>query len=506
MAEIGQKMASASPEEVAAMGARANAQMSYELSGAQMLKNQGNVFHSEGKYNDALQKYTLAKNNLKVIPTSKGRTLMLACSLNMMSCFLKTKQYDECIKEGTDVLAYDANNPKALYRRGQAFREMGNLQDAITDLTKALEVCPDDETIAGVLRETNERFKKEGGQPSSRRGVVIEDITEEEEGKIDSTPVSQPNETSGTSQSQRQTTNRVPPANNAEYLQTLKNDPESIRSFQNFISQADPETLANLSGGNMEGISPDMMKTASNMIGNMSPEELQKMVEMATSFQGGAANKNSPLNPSSSTFRNINPSSLPPDVTPDMLKSASDMMSKMPPGELQKMFEMASSLRGNDPLNNNISSTSRENVGNETSSSSQPFLNSNFPSSSSSQSSFPSSSSGMQEQLRTQMADPAMREMFSSMVKNMSPETMASMSEQFGFKLSKEDAEKAQQAMSSLSPDALDKMMKWADRIQRGVEGAKKTKNFFLGRSGLILAVFMLILAFFLHRLGFIGS
>ncbi|XP_074289703.1 outer envelope protein 61 [Silene latifolia] len=517
MADIGEKMANASPDEIAAMRARADAQMAYELNAAEMLKKQGNQLHSQGKYQDAAQKYSLAKKNVKGVPVAKGRTLQLACSLNLMSCYLKTGQFHDCIAEGSEVLAYDGKNVKALYRRGQAYRELGQLQEAVSDLMKAHENSPDDNTITEVLSAVKENLG-ESGITRSPTGLVIEEITEETETASSGTKTSRdflvthPDESRSNSEFRRETVSKRP-TTESECLEALKDDPDTIRSFQNFMSNADPEMLAKMGAGKTGEVPVDMLKSATNMIGRMSPDELQNMIKMASSLQGDKPPfSNSPFE------SNFGSGSVPPNLSPEMLKTASDMMSKMPPDELQRMFEMASSLKqsGSVPSSSsarvNTSSKSklpesqgapvdRNNIMSERSSTSSSFADVG----STSQPSFPASMDDMQEQMRNQMKDPAMRQMFSSMMKNMSPDMMANMSEQFGLKLSKEDAAKAQEAMASLSPEDLDKMMRWADRIQKGVEGAKKTKNWLLGRPGMILAIFMLILAAILHRFGFIG-
>lgn len=172
-----------------------------------------------------------------------------------------------------------------------------------------------------------------------------------------------------------------------------------------------------MSGGKVGEVSPDMFKTASNMISKMAPEELQKMVQLASSFQG-----------ENLYTGGFGTGSVPPSVTPDMLKTATDMMTKMPTEELQKMFEMAASIKGKDSIpastavNSNrldsdaevtypasqTSSITNENVGfGETASSSS----SRFQNSMNAQSSFPpTSTADLQEQMRNQMKDPAMRQ------------------------------------------------------------------------------------------------
>ena len=191
------------------------------------------------------------------------------------------------------------------------------------------------------------------------------------------------------------------------------------RSFQNFISNADPATLASLNPGQSNDVSPDMIRTASNMISKMSPEELQKMLEMASAFQG-----DNPMFRGGSPNSPFNPGSVPSNVTPEMFKTASDMMSKMSPDEFQKMFEMASSLKGKEsipssaPVDNKYNernssqsnfASSGTNASGESSSSHNPFSNMR----NGSQPNFPSSSTDLQEQMRNQMKDPAMRQVCS---------------------------------------------------------------------------------------------
>ncbi|KAH0469240.1 hypothetical protein IEQ34_002472 [Dendrobium chrysotoxum] len=493
IAELTEKMANASPEELASLRTRAEAHISYQISAAEMLKKQGNELHASMQYHDAANKYLRAKDNLKGIPSAKSSTLSLQCSLNLMSCYLKTKQYEDCIKEGSEVLKNDSKNVKALYRRGQAYKELGKLEAAVSDLSNAHNFSPEDETIAGVLRDAKEMIMKGGGLNASQ-GVVIEEIDGDETRTVPSNShstveysVTQPVESSETNENGG--SYGEPSTANPEALRNFREDPETIRLFQKYVSNADAESLSAMGLG---GMSPDIIKTTTEMISSMKAEELQKMLEVASSLKG-----NGP------SFSNMNGHGM----TPELIRMASDKISTMPPDELKKMYEFSSSFNANSMKAASDFSTQRSE---SSSQSSIPAVNTSAgtrnTSGQSSSTTLSEPPSDLQETMRNSMNDPAMRQMFTSMMKNMSPEMMTTMSEQFGMKLSKEDAAKAQQAMAALSPEDLDRMMRWAERAQKGFEIAKKTKHWFLGRPGMVLAIVMLILAFILHQLGYIGS
>lgn len=473
MAEISERISRASPEEIAAMKAHANLQSAYQLQGAQNLKNQGNRLHAQGKYSEAAEKYLQARTNLTGIPFSESKSLLLASLLNLMSCYLKTQQFEECVQTGSEVLAYDAVNAKALYRRGQAYKQIGKLELAVADLRKAVEVSPDDETIAEALREASTELMEKGGIQEDRHGLHIEEITEEEavqltdKKDLQSAPLvtsvigdisdgeQRSEDQNGFFKDRVQATNVPNGEMYADSLRNLSENPDMLRTMQSLMENVNPESLVALSGGKL---TPDMVKTVSGMFSRMSPEELQNMMKISS-------NLSRQNQASSSTFD-------------DMRNGHSVMGSSQSVSVDNGLFEENQNRVGESSMN---------------------------LSSSAAFSGMPNFSAEMQEQVRNQMNNPATRQMFSSMIQNMSPETMASMSEQFGIKLSHEEAVKAQTAMASLSPTEIDRLMNWAARLQTGIDYARKIKNWILGRPGLIFSISMLFLAIILHRLGYIG-
>lgn len=459
MAEMSSRLAGASPEELAAMRVQADAQRTYELQGARSLKNQGNQLHGQGKYKEAIEKYSRGKENLLRMPTPEAATLRLACSLNLMSCYLKTGELNKAVAEGTEVLENDPNNLKALYRRGQAYKELGKLSLAFRDMSKASKVNPDDAHVKDVLRQIEEQLESQGEEEIEEithaplaDGPVIEEISEEEAEALSAATSNarKHNEVEPSSQPSAEAERPTVFPDTAGFSQTidsLKQNPEMMRSMHSMMSSVSPEHIAAMSGGQM---TPEMVKMASDMVKHMSPEDMQRMLEMMPSQkQDGTPRAPSFLNRGTPASRSVSERTENSGAESMQASSSSDFV----PGQ-----------------------------------------------------SFPTITPDMQEQMRQTMKDAAMKQMMASMLQNMSPESMVAMSEQMGYKLSREEAEKAQSAMANLSPDVIEKMMKWADRAQQAANVARKGKNFLLGRAGLVLAIVMLIVAVLLHHFGIIGG
>lgn len=184
------------------------------------------------------------------------------------------------------------------------------------------------------------------------------------------------------------------------------------RSFQRFVSNADTDTLAAMGFGKSGEISPDMVATASNMISKMSPDELQEMLKLASSFQGANPFKGDSLGPNLDST----------NMTPELLNSASRIMKNMPPEDLQKMYGIASSSKRNDSVTGNVNVPESDTRSTYFESQQSSINESNtrsygaFPNlrSSSSNSTIPTSSADMQEQVRNQMKNPGMQQVCKS--------------------------------------------------------------------------------------------
>eukprot|EP00121_Abeoforma_whisleri_P008096 Awhi_evm1s7418 len=121
-------------------------------------KEKGTNFFKQGKNRIATYHYS---ESIKMVDSvtigplnekEEASKLKILSTLNLSLCQLKLKRFPEVVDNCTIVLNEDGSNVKALYRRAQAYSELGEFQAAIGDLQVAKAKEP---TNKAVLAELN---------------------------------------------------------------------------------------------------------------------------------------------------------------------------------------------------------------------------------------------------------------------------------------------------------------------------------------------------------------
>lgn len=127
---------------------------------AEKIKSSGNSYFKRGDYELAARKYKKALNYLNRIhdtnelsgdDENKIVAITLHCILNSAASKLKLKQYDSALEDCDEALEIEANNPKALYRRGQAHHGNCDYERSLTDLQAAQKLAPHDKAIVSEI-------------------------------------------------------------------------------------------------------------------------------------------------------------------------------------------------------------------------------------------------------------------------------------------------------------------------------------------------------------------
>lgn len=142
-------------------------------------KANGNIMARKGDYEASMKHYSKALLGVKYlrdgghIQTEElirqyGTEIELPVNLNLALCNIKVKNYPYAIHHANQVLEYDPNNCKGLFRRGIGLHNTANViyfcktqyKEARADLEKALELEPNNEEIKAELKNLDNSVQK----------------------------------------------------------------------------------------------------------------------------------------------------------------------------------------------------------------------------------------------------------------------------------------------------------------------------------------------------------
>lgn len=115
------------------------------------LKEAGNQAFSEGDWDKALSCYSQALNLIELDTPEKAILYK-----NKAAVYLKVSDYEAAIKDCTASLEISPNDPKALFRRCQAFEALEKFEEAYKDARQIHNLDKKNKAIAPILKRLHD--------------------------------------------------------------------------------------------------------------------------------------------------------------------------------------------------------------------------------------------------------------------------------------------------------------------------------------------------------------
>ncbi|KAK4288564.1 hypothetical protein Pmani_038411 [Petrolisthes manimaculis] len=119
----------------------------------QQLKEEGNEAYKNGDLDTAIVKYTEA---LQISKQERDQAVLYK---NRAAVHLKREDYDKTIKDCTDCLELTPKDPKALFRRAQAYEALNQQEKAYTDARTLQVVDPKNSEVQHMLTRLHKRVQ-----------------------------------------------------------------------------------------------------------------------------------------------------------------------------------------------------------------------------------------------------------------------------------------------------------------------------------------------------------
>ncbi len=121
--------------------------MTNDNSSILQLKESGNQAFAEGDWEKALSLYTEALSLIELDSPEKAVLFK-----NKAAVHLKVSDYESAIKDCTASLEITPNDPKALFRRCQAYEALEKYEEAYKDARQVHNLDPQNKPIAPILK------------------------------------------------------------------------------------------------------------------------------------------------------------------------------------------------------------------------------------------------------------------------------------------------------------------------------------------------------------------